>query len=129
MNKKKISSSRVKRKKSKKKDKFRPLGELFGDFQVSESKGYITQEFQDYGYRLARELDDLEHKSLYIKMAKEEERALLERARSFVIDAQAKNKGALFMWKIKQIKEERRKKSGDEAEEVQGEKENENTLF
>ncbi len=86
---------------------FQEIGNLFDQYQPKQDKGYITQEFQDYGYRLAVELDDLEHKSLYIKMAKEEDRALLERARSFVSDAKAQNKGALFMWKVKQLKEER----------------------
>jgi hypothetical protein len=103
---KKTTTSRGKDKPAKK-NKFHSLGELFGDFQFSQDKGYITQEFQDYGYRLAAELDDLKHKSLYIRMAKNEDRSLLERARSFVIDSQAKNKGALFMWKIKQLKQER----------------------
>lgn len=95
----------------KKKKKFHSLGELFGDYQITEGKGYITKEFQDYGYRLALELDDLKHKSLYIKLAKQENRALLERARSFVVDAQAKNKGALFMWKLKEMKKEAENKN------------------
>lgn len=93
------------------KDKgFQDLGTLFDEFETKENKGYITQEFQDFGYRLAVELDDLKHKSLYIKMAKEEERVLLERALSFVSDARAKNKGALFMWKFNQLKKEKAEK-------------------
>ncbi len=85
---------------------FQPLGDLFSHYQIKDGKGYISQEFQDYGYRLALELDDLKHKSLYIKLAKKENRGLLERALSFVSDSNAKNKGALFMWKLKQLKEE-----------------------
>ncbi len=129
MSKKTLGSKQKTRKTSRKKEKFHSLGELFGDFKISEGEGYITQEFQDYGYRLALELDDLKHKSLYIKMAKQEDRALLERARSFVIDVQAKNKGALFMWKMKQMKEERRKKNSSEEGESKTQEENKNTLF
>jgi hypothetical protein len=67
---------------------------------------YISREFQDFGIRLAEDLNDYKHKSLYIKLAKTEHRALLERALSFAIDSTAKNKGALFMWKLTQMKKE-----------------------
>lgn len=86
---------------------FQPLASLFDQFQLEDKGGYITQEFQDYGYRLALALNDLKHKSLYIKMAKEEDRKLLERALTFVSDADhAQNKARLFMWKVKQLKTE-----------------------
>lgn len=65
---------------------------------------YISREFQSYGIHLAEELDDYKHKSLYIKLAKTEHRSLLEKALSFCIDSRAKNKGALFMWKLNQLK-------------------------
>lgn len=84
------------------------LGDLFANYQLEDKGGYITQEFQDFGYRLAVELNDLKHKSLYIKMAKDVDRVLLERALGFVKDAaQAKSKARLFMWKVKQLKEEK----------------------
>jgi len=79
---------------------------LFANFKLSDKGGYITQEFQDFGYRLAVELDDLKHTSLYMRMAKREQRGILEKALSFVKDANAKSKGRLFMWKVKQLKEE-----------------------
>ncbi len=85
---------------------FQNIGTLFDDYEVKEGEGYITKEFQDYGYRLAVKLNDMEHKGLYIKMAKEEERSVLERALRFVIDSQARSKAKLFMWKVKQIKEQ-----------------------
>ena len=69
-------------------------------------KRYITQEFQHFGYRLAEGLDDLEHKSLYIKLAKEVDRQLLQKAWDFVKDSRAKSKGKLFMWKLKKLREE-----------------------
>lgn len=69
---------------------------------------YITKEYQDYGYRLAVKLDDLKHKALYIKLAKETERSMLEQAFSFAVDyPKAKNKGKIFMWKLKKLKEEK----------------------
>ncbi|MBU0576047.1 hypothetical protein KJ707_00665 [Patescibacteria group bacterium] len=89
----------------KKKQGFWSLGSLFDNYQVGSPGKYISREFQDFGYRLAAELDDLEHKSLYIKLAKNEDRGLLEAARSFVIDADhARSKPRLFMWKLQQLK-------------------------
>jgi len=65
---------------------------------------YVSREFQSYGIHLAEELDDYKHRSLYIKLAKTTHRSILERALSFCIDSNARNKGALFMWKLKEIK-------------------------
>lgn len=97
---------------------FADLSKLVKQYQIKESKGYVTQEFQDFGYRLAVSLDDLAHKSLYIKMAKTEDRGLLERALSFVSDAEsARSKAKLFMWKLKELKKEHSKlKSKSSAE-------------
>lgn len=96
---------------TKKKKAFVTLGTLLDGYQMEDKGGYITQEFQDFGYRLAVELQDLSHKSLYIKMAKTVDRSLLERALTFVADAQnAKSKARLFMWKIKQLKQESKDK-------------------
>lgn len=85
---------------------FTKAGGLFSDYQIPEPSKYISQEFQDYGYRLAMELGDLKHKSLYIKLAKTVERGILERARSFVSDAQAQSKAKLFMWKVKELRQQ-----------------------
>jgi hypothetical protein len=91
------------------------LGDLFADYQLDDKGGYITQEFQDFGYRLAVELNDMKHKSLYIKMAKETNRVLLENALGFVKDAQnAKSKAKLFMWKVKQLKKDKEAKEKEE---------------
>ena len=71
-----------------------------------EHQKYISREFQDYGYRLAVELGEESRKAMYIKLAKTKPRAILEKARSYVIDyPNAKNKGKLFLWKIKQLEE------------------------
>jgi hypothetical protein len=67
---------------------------------------YISREFQTFGMHLAETLDDYKHKSLYMKLAKTMSRAVLEKALSFACDSTAKNKGALFMWKLEQYKKE-----------------------
>ncbi len=73
-------------------------------FNPTEDK-YVSREFQTFGVHLSEALDDPKHKSLYIKMAKEIHRSILEKALSFCIDSNAKNKGALFMWKVQQLKQ------------------------
>lgn len=65
---------------------------------------YVSREFQTFGLHLAEKLDDYKHRSLYIKLAKTVHRALLEQALSFAIDSRADNKGALFMWKLKELR-------------------------
>jgi hypothetical protein len=82
------------------------IKDILSSFNWNEDK-FISREFQDYGYHLAEEFHDLEHKALYIKLAKELPRALLERARNFVKDAyQVKKPASLFMWKLKELKKE-----------------------
>lgn len=70
---------------------------------------YISREFQTFGLHLAESLDDHKHKSLYMKLAKTTHRTILERALSFAVDSTAKNKGALFMWKLQELKKEAKK--------------------
>lgn len=64
---------------------------------------YISREYQSFGVHLAQKLDDEKRKGLYIKFAKTIPRAVLEEALRFVIDANARRKAALFMWKLKQL--------------------------
>ncbi|MBU3957336.1 hypothetical protein KKI19_03650 [Patescibacteria group bacterium] len=97
----------------KKKDKtkgFQMIGDVLKDFDWDKKK-YISREFQDYGYRLAEELSDLKHKALYIKLAKELPRKMLEEARNFVKDASnVKNPARLFMWKLAELRKKKKKK-------------------
>lgn len=74
------------------------------NFNPVEDK-YVSREFQTFGIHLAEELDDYKHRSLYIKLAKDTHRSILEQALSFVSDSNARNKPALFMWKLKQLKD------------------------
>lgn len=88
---------------------FSKVGEVLDKYKIEEDK-HISREFQQYGYELAKELDDLAHKALYIKLAKETPRGRLEAARSFIKDANnVKSKGRLFMWKLSQLKKESKK--------------------
>src|SRR5258706_562401 len=75
------------------------VGDLLSKYKVDDTDKYVSREFQKYAYDLAVELDDLAHKSLYMRLVKNTPRGLVETARSFVKDAQnAKSKGRLFMW-------------------------------
>lgn len=66
----------------------------------------ISKEFQVYGVYLAEVLGDTKHYSLYIKLAKEYDRGLLESVLTFVKDASsARSKGRLFMWRLKQLRD------------------------
>jgi len=78
------------------------VGEILIRFNPLEDK-YISREFQAYGYHLAETLNDIKHKSLYIKLAKTIPRPLLEKALTFCADAKVKSKGRLFMWKLKEL--------------------------
>jgi len=94
----------------KKKKNFYSVKDVLSKIDLKENK-YVSREFQDYGYRLAGELNDLKRKALYIKYAKEIPRGLLEKARNFVKDANnVKNLASLFMWKLQQLKKEIKKK-------------------
>lgn len=90
----------------KKSSGFLPIADILKDFRSDEDK-YVSREFQKYGYELADELGDLKNKSLYIKLAKETPRGLLETARNFVKDAyNVKSSAKLFMWKLGEIKKQ-----------------------
>ncbi|OGG35422.1 hypothetical protein A2363_04430 [Candidatus Gottesmanbacteria bacterium RIFOXYB1_FULL_47_11] len=80
------------------------IGDILKKFNPLEDK-YISREFQSYGIYLAESLGDYKHKSLYIRLAKTVPRAILEKAMSFVKDANANSKPKLFMWKMKKLRE------------------------
>ena len=57
---------------------------------------------------LAEKLGDLAHRTLYIKLAKEENRQLLDAALSFATDTEKKaGLGKLFMWKLSELRKSR----------------------
>lgn len=83
------------------------IGQILKDFDPVKDK-YISREFQSFGIYIAEELDDYKHRSLYIKLAKTVHRSVLEKALSYTKDSNARNKGALFMWKLGEIKKEKK---------------------
>ncbi len=90
---------------------FNQINKILTRYEVDEDKQRrISREWQDYAYRLAVELDDTKHTSLYMRLGKNYPREMLEKARLFVRGSyQPKNKGRLFMWKLKQLKDEEKK--------------------
>lgn len=82
------------------------LKNILKNFDPTQDR-FISREFQAYGIYLTNQLDDPAHKSLYIKLAKETPRHLLEEALSFVKSANPRSKAKLFMWKLKQLKKEK----------------------
>lgn len=92
---------------------FSTIADVLKDFKGDKDK-YISQEFQKYGYDLAMELGDPKNISFYIRLAKENNRGLLERARNFVKDAnKVRSRPALFVWKLTQLKKEAKDKKSE----------------
>ena len=92
---------------------FSTIADVLKDFKGDKDK-YISQEFQKYGYDLAIELGDSKNISSYIKLAKENNRGLVEKARNFVKDAsKVRSRPALFVWKLTQLKKEAKNKKDD----------------
>ena len=75
---------------------------------LNQRQKYVKNEFQSYGLELAKELGDWKNRSIYIRLSKNMDRKILEQARYFVKD---QNPGAiktpykLFMWKLRQLRE------------------------
>lgn len=83
---------------------FSKISDTLKKYKLEDKDKFVSAEFQKYGYDLAVELGDMPHKALYIKLAKTKPRILLENAKSFVRDAtNARSKGRLFMWKLKEL--------------------------
>ena len=92
------------------------MNDIMVNLELGSEGNRVTQEFQDFGLRLAEQLDDHKHKALYIKLAKTENRGLLQDALEAVLDSNARSKARLFMWKLKQLREERAKGLQDSKE-------------
>ena len=93
-------------------DKPKKIKDLLQEFDLNKRQRYVRKEYQAYGLQLANELNDWKNRSLYIKLAKQLPYSLLEKTRLFVKDQspnKIRNKAKLFMWKLKQFKEEIKK--------------------
>jgi len=91
---------------------FAMLGNILNKYKIDEPKARrISREWQDYAYRLAVELEDIAHTSLYMRLCKNTPRHLLEEARLFVHGRdRVKSKARLFMWKLGDVKRASRDK-------------------
>ncbi len=78
------------------------ISDILEKFNPTEDK-YLSREFQSYAIYLCDKLGDPTRKSLYMRLAKILPRPALEQALKFVVDSRATRKGALFMWKLKEM--------------------------
>ncbi len=84
------------------------VGKILKRFDPVKDK-YISRDFQQFGIWLAEEMEDYKNRGMWIRLAKINHRAILEQCLSFVKDSNADNKIALFLWKLKQLKNEPKK--------------------
>lgn len=83
------------------------LSTIIDQIQHKNRPKNLSKEFQVYGVYLCETLEDTKRYSLYIKLAKQYNRGLLEEALSFTKGyTAAKNKAKVFMWKLKQLRTE-----------------------
>ena len=90
------------------------LFDLITTHEVKTNGKYISQEFQDFAYRLAMaitEPSDRKTISMCMRLVQSKPRPLLERTLQFVQDANARNKVALFLWKLKELEKETKSKA------------------
>lgn len=85
----------------------KPLKQIIEETNFKNRPKNLSREFQVYGVYLAESLDDTKHYSLYIKLAKQYRRGILEEALSYTKGyTSAKSKARIFMWRLMQIKKE-----------------------
>lgn len=85
--------------------KMKSIKDAIRDVKFKDRPKNLTKEFQVFGVYLAESLQDTKHYSLYMKLAKEIDRKLLEEALNFCKGYnRAKSKARLFMWKLKELK-------------------------
>lgn len=84
--------------------------QILKNFNPAQDK-YISRDFQAFGIHLAEEMDDYKHRGMWIKLAKTNHRSVLEACLSFTKDSTADNKIGLFLWKLKQIKNQAKAKA------------------
>lgn len=81
------------------------VGQILEEVAYPNRPKNLTREFQNFGVYLAEELDDTNHYSLYIKLAKDCNRTILEEALSYAKGyTKAKSKARIFMWRLTQLR-------------------------
>lgn len=80
------------------------LQQIIADINARRNR--VKYDFQELGLMLSDKLRDPRHKALYMKLAKYEEQELLMDALHYVLASPnaSGNVGALFMWKLKELK-------------------------
>jgi hypothetical protein len=75
--------------------------------EINARRNRIRYQFQEIAMMLTEKLNDPRHKSLYMKIAKNEEQELIMDAMHYVLASPEAggNLGALFMWKLKELKD------------------------
>ncbi len=82
------------------------ISRIIAEVKHKDRPKNIAHEFQQYGVYLAESLNDTRHYSLYIKLAKELPRPLLEEALNYTkAYYSAKNRAKVFMWRLKQLRQ------------------------
>lgn len=83
----------------------KPVKQVIQEVKFKDRPKNLSREFQVYGVFLAERLQDTKHYSLYIKLAKELDRKILEEALNFTKGyLGARNKARVFMWKLQQLR-------------------------
>lgn len=81
------------------------IAKIIAEVKFKDRPKNISHEFQMYGVYLAESLDDTKHYSLYIKLAKELPRVMLEEALNFTKGyLGARSKAKVFMWRLNQLR-------------------------
>lgn len=81
------------------------IKQVIGEVKFKDRPKNLSREFQVYGVYLAESLQDTKHYSLYIKLAKELPRIMLENALNFTKGYySAKNKAKVFMWRLQELR-------------------------
>lgn len=81
------------------------IAKAIAEVKFKDRPKNISHEFQMYGVYLAESLQDTKHYSLYMKLAKEVDRNILEEALNFTKGyTSAKSKARVFMWKLTELK-------------------------
>ncbi len=81
------------------------ISKIISETRFKDRPKNISREFQTYGVFLAESLQDTKHYSLYIKLAKNTQRNLLEQALNFAKGYTfAKSKARIFMWRLSQLR-------------------------
>jgi hypothetical protein len=81
------------------------LAQVIAETKFKDRPKNLSQEFQVFGVYIAESLNDTKHYSLYIKLAKNYDRSILEEALSYAKGYySARNKARVFMWRLKELR-------------------------